>query len=577
MNNNTKSNIHGNTSFTVTQELAKALMLWSGYEGYLPPVDIADYDNPKNYPYPLSMDLYEVIKLLSSFDIETDKEWERALSRAEVADNEEDDDEDEIPHSKKELLETVIGPFRSRIISYIFVCNQKWIADADVEQIPFDWLFAYLWSLSKATGSAAFAFITEDEFGETVSPIQIQRVRFSKGGMMTPPHIEVSYKSYHIFGKDKYMKMQHQLKIPLSPSVDFEKTTFLRGFDVNILAERNQKIIDLMGESCDAPHLIPGKEDRAFHLKAGGRGLVMQNTSGQYLFLPEVTEEHYDMYHFIDDCYADRVSDTEGFETWWYSRIVSAWHLQTRQGVLIAGDWLTKTVYDRDKINKLFLEPAAQMNIEALCHSVKTKDTYQDPFRGKSSNLVLLLGVPGTGKTSSIMGISSYFETPLIHISIADCGYSQISSYMERILHLANAFGAYVLVDEADSLIFKRGIEAMQRTEVVTQVLKVLEDYDGICFFTSNIEEKDIDPAIKSRLTAWIHFPSPSFDQVRTVWKDSLASIDFSIEDSTLDRLAQATVDNEGDLRGVTKSVAHLYAIRKYRPEQAINIFDFVR
>jgi ATPase family associated with various cellular activities (AAA) len=548
------SNIHGNSTFTVSVELAQAFMDFTGYESVFHETDPAEYDNAKAFPYPLKKDLYSCVNFLDYMDCFTDAEIERLSKQVGIA-----DEYGNIAYKQEDF--DLITSFRTSLLDYMKACSLRWQLDASVTEIPFDWLYSYLKSLQT---NEDFAFISEDEFGNTISPIQITKVKWSEGGIMSSTGINICYNTFHAYSSEKVMKLNHYLTVPFYPTVNFETVCFLRNQSTQVLTERNEGLLTLLGKSCDSVAKIPGTANRTKHMQMGFRGLVPVNTSGRYLFHPETTEEHFAMYSNLgSDCTLE-IKDIKGYQTWWLSRIVTAWHLQTRTGVLIAGDWLFSTVYDRTAINNLFLKPETKTNIASLCYVTKQGTAYKDPFRHQASNLALLQGVPGTGKTSSIMKISDHFETPLIHVSIADCDYGDLSYYLDKILQLAQVFGAFVLVDEADALIYERSVEDMSRTQIVTKVLKTFESFSGLVFLTSNVDPDKVDPAIRSRLTLQVQFPNPSFEQIKTVWKKNLENINYKVDEAELDEVVQICEDKSIDLRAVMKRVSMVKAYVDY-------------
>lgn len=549
------ANIHGNTIFTISTDLAEAFMDFTGYESIFPDTDIAEYQNPKDFPYPLKKDLYSCVNFLEYMDCFTDREIERHSKKVGIS-----DEDGDIVYSQEDFDQIV--SFRTSLIDYMKACSLRWQLDSETTEIPFDWLFAYLKSLQT---NEDFAFISEDEFGKTISPIRITRVKWSEGGMMSPPGIDINYDTFHIYSADKVVKLKHRLQLPFSPTVNFETVCFLRNQDTQVLTARNETLLSLLGKSCDSVSNIPDTANRTRHLQTSFMGKLQQvNTSGRYLFHPETTEEHFGMYGFIGDDYTYEIKDLDGFQTWWLSRLVTAWHLQTRKGVLIAGDWFTPTIYDREAIHGIFLEPETKTSLAATCYVTKQGIAYRDPFRHQASDIVLLQGVPGTGKTSSIMKISDHFETPLIHVSIADCDYGDLSYYLEKILRLAEVFGAFVLIDEADALIYERSVEDMSRTQIVTKVLKTFESFSGLVFLTSNVVPDKIDPAIKSRLKLQVQFPNPTSEQIRIVWKKNLDNIGYEVQDSELTQVVQICEEKNIDLRAVMKRVSMVKAYVDY-------------
>jgi len=298
----------------------------------------------------------------------------------------------------------------------------------------------------------------------------------------------------------------------------------------------------------------------------------------RYLFNPVVTETHFEVYDVLSlNTYLVNHED-EPIENWYYSRTISAFSVKRLQGRLVNLDWVIETPYDKERINTLILPEKSKKELLAMCSSTKARSSYADPFRGNTAKIVLLEGVPGTGKTSSIMGISDYLEMPLIHLSIAALGnYNEIGYTLARILQLAESFGAFVLIDEADILLKARSIDNLEHNNIVTAVLKELESFNGLLFLTSNLDFDKVDSAVRSRLKHRISFEYPDTSTLRKVWDLNLKNINFSVSDEKLDELANISAELRIDLRKVVNICSLVYDLKTYDTEMAIDVLSYVK
>lgn len=76
-----------------------------------------------------------------------------------------------------------------------------------------------------------------------------------------------------------------------------------------------------------------------------------------------------------------------------------------------------------------------------------------DIRKGKGRGLVAVLhGPPGTGKTLTAEGIAELLKRPLYMVSVGELGTNAhtLETELNKILDVAHAWGAVLLLDEAD-------------------------------------------------------------------------------------------------------------------------------
>ncbi|KFA48751.1 hypothetical protein S40293_01540 [Stachybotrys chartarum IBT 40293] len=154
--------------------------------------------------------------------------------------------------------------------------------------------------------------------------------------------------------------------------------------------------------------------------------------------------------------------------------------------------------------DSLVLEPSTKDLIQALVKSRKfnAAQTIDDVIQGKGKGLVTVLhGPPGTGKTLTAEGISELLRCPLYMASAGEL--STDSRYLEqelqKILDICHAWGAILLLDEADVFLEKRNMHDIHRNALVSIFLRQLEYFQGILFLTTNRVET-FDEAFQSRI-----------------------------------------------------------------------------
>ncbi|KAF7798033.1 hypothetical protein EIP86_009245 [Pleurotus ostreatoroseus] len=116
-------------------------------------------------------------------------------------------------------------------------------------------------------------------------------------------------------------------------------------------------------------------------------------------------------------------------------------------------------------------------------------------------------GPPGVGKTLTAEATSEVARAPLYMVGAGDLGTdaSDLDSALHRVLTLASAWKAVVLIDEADVFLEKRDLHDLQRNAMVAVFLRQLEYYTGILILTTN-RLSTIDGAMKSRIHVSLHY-----------------------------------------------------------------------
>ncbi|KAG8167856.1 hypothetical protein KVR01_003545 [Diaporthe batatas] len=173
--------------------------------------------------------------------------------------------------------------------------------------------------------------------------------------------------------------------------------------------------------------------------------------------------------------------------------------------------WLEFTVsgvqeirWNEDAYESLVLEKTTKETVKALVESHKyhAAESIDDVIQGKGKGLVSVLhGPPGTGKTLTAEGISELLKCPLYMVSAGELGTDSriLEGELQRILDICHAWGAILLLDEADVFLEKRNMHDIHRNALVSIFLRQLEYFQGILFLTTNRVET-FDDAFQSRI-----------------------------------------------------------------------------
>jgi ATPase family associated with various cellular activities (AAA) len=136
-------------------------------------------------------------------------------------------------------------------------------------------------------------------------------------------------------------------------------------------------------------------------------------------------------------------------------------------------------------------------------HKFSAAKNIDDVISGKGKGLVAVLhGPPGTGKTLTAEGIAELLKCPLYMVSAGELGTDPrvLERNLTDILDIAHAWGAVLLLDEADIFLERRSIHDIHRNALVSIFLRLLEYFQGILFLTTNRVET-FDDAFQSRET----------------------------------------------------------------------------
>lgn len=165
------------------------------------------------------------------------------------------------------------------------------------------------------------------------------------------------------------------------------------------------------------------------------------------------------------------------------------------------------------------------------------KGKMQDLMKGKGESLVILLyGPPGVGKTLTAETVALATGRPLLFVTVADIGLDpeKVEENLIDVFRLAASWEAIILFDEADVFLESRSNDtaSLPRNALVSELLRVLEYYDGMLILTTN-RLRRFDHAVMSRMNLAIRYPDLNHEQKKRIFLQFLGQLD---EDSTTDR-----------------------------------------
>ncbi|KAK3987610.1 hypothetical protein QBC44DRAFT_331227 [Cladorrhinum sp. PSN332] len=166
-----------------------------------------------------------------------------------------------------------------------------------------------------------------------------------------------------------------------------------------------------------------------------------------------------------------------------------------------------------------------------------------DFVNGKGEGLIFLLhGKPGVGKTYTAECIADYTARPLLTLTCADIGVvpETIEENLFKWFKAAQAWGAIVLIDEADIYMEERQAQDLERNHLVAGFLRALEFFKGILFLTTN-RVGTFDEAFFSRIHVPIYYTTFGEEERIKVWDRFFDKLEEDRE--TTMRILQSTKD----------------------------------
>lgn len=173
------------------------------------------------------------------------------------------------------------------------------------------------------------------------------------------------------------------------------------------------------------------------------------------------------------------------------------------------------------KLKDVILPEETRKEIDDTIAMLENFDMVYDTwnFREKEPSAktnICFYGAPGTGKTMCAHGIAEYLGVPILIASYADIQSEYVGvgpKNLREVFKVAEEKKALLFFDEADSFLRKRTSDtsssaAMHYNSMTNEMMKHLEDFNGIVIFATNLTE-NTDEAFKTRLASSVEFKVP--------------------------------------------------------------------
>jgi SpoVK/Ycf46/Vps4 family AAA+-type ATPase len=186
--------------------------------------------------------------------------------------------------------------------------------------------------------------------------------------------------------------------------------------------------------------------------------------------------------------------------------------------------------WNNEAFDSLVLPAHVKQNLKGLVssHRFNAAKTIDDVIQGKGKGKnVVLHGPPGVGKTLTGESIADFLKCPLYAVSAGELGTNskQLEADLNRIMEITHAWGAILLLDEADVFLEQRQAQDVHRNALVSVFLRLLEYYQGILFLTTNRVET-FDEAFKSRIHMGIRYENLTVKARREIWKHYIKKVE---------------------------------------------------
>ena len=212
--------------------------------------------------------------------------------------------------------------------------------------------------------------------------------------------------------------------------------------------------------------------------------------------------------------------------------------------------------------------PVPDFDPKLLCASIDLESLAERLVRGQSSAFSLCLsGPPGTGKSAYARYLARALGLEILQKRASDLLGAFVGESEKRIAEAfseAREAGAFLIFDEADSLLFDRS-QAMRSWEItqVNEMLTWMEDHPLPVCFTTNLMDR-MDTASLRRFTFHVRFDYLDKSAIRAAF-----DIFFGIKTVPADALALANL-TPGDFAQARKQASVLGTAQK--PDQIVEL-----
>ncbi|KAI2629913.1 P-loop containing nucleoside triphosphate hydrolase protein [Hypoxylon sp. NC1633] len=289
------------------------------------------------------------------------------------------------------------------------------------------------------------------------------------------------------------------------------------------LLSRGKKFFSLAGTHHKA---YRGMARRSGHI-AGGTGKHLVHIDGRVV----VDAEAYFQYNsrYEQDC--EKPDDWEGeyFESLSGEQLVlctpsvRGYSLIHKLWVKLDVDLLSDIVWEKDSFSRLQLPRKRKELILAFAETqLSQQDNFADIVEGK---VVLLAGDTGLGKTFTTEAVAEHMRVPLYQVTVGELGSDIKESVqsLRKIVDLAKKWNAVLVLDDADVFIECSSTNELEKTQLVTSFLRILDCCQGLLFLTTT--GVITDSAVKSYIHLHVDYPILNESSQKEIWRNFIADL----------------------------------------------------
>lgn len=234
-----------------------------------------------------------------------------------------------------------------------------------------------------------------------------------------------------------------------------------------------------------------------------------------------------------------------------------------------------------NKVAALVDQRAPRVSIDNLILPATVRDTFDEVVREREgaevllehgvdpTSRVLLLGAPGTGKTSLAGALANALGLPFLVIKMASVIDSLLGMTMRNVQDLFDEVGqsdCVLLLDECEALASERanGQEHAELHRTTAILLTCIEQLPSrVVLFAATNHPEMLDRAIWRRFNVRMELPSPTTEELADYFRLYQKRMGFRFGVGALEIARSAGVSNYGDAREVCDQIyrRHLLAL----------------